>query len=514
MQALKLFLVLPLLFTLHQDLKIEPTKREGYNSITANDLRAHLNFLASSELEGRETSFRGQKVAARYIAAVFEKLGLHPVGDNGTYFQYFDLEVTKPGKQSTLTVAGKGTTNSYSMLKDFVTTFMQDTLLTAHVVFIGFSDARPDSAALAVAEGKIALVLARVPQKPADVRRLGGYVVPRSAATILVTDEPSTGTIEEIVQRAGTIFTKGQMRLPGTAPTRGGGIPMLTVSSEVGNEILKAARTSLAQLRNSAEPPKPFVIPGLTVTIETRVERSIVPSENVVGLLEGSDPKLKNEVLVITAHYDHVGIGNDGAIYFGADDNGSGTSLILELAEAYVKNPAKPTRSILFMALSGEEKGLLGSRYYVENPIFPLDKTIANLNIDMVGRTDKKWQEKGSSNYVYVIGSDKISTELDSLVRVANERSERFELDYQYNDDNDPNQFYRRSDHFNFARNGIPIAFFFTGVHDDYHRPTDTVDKIQFDRLARVGRLIYTLGWKVTDFPRQFRKDGSSTVYQ
>jgi Zn-dependent M28 family amino/carboxypeptidase len=113
-----------------------------------------------------------------------------------------------------------------------------------------------------------------------------------------------------------------------------------------------------------------------------------------------------------------------------------------------------------------------------------------------------------------VIGSDKISTELDSLVRVANERSERFELDYQYNDDDDPNQFYRRSDHFNFARNGIPIAFFFTGVHDDYHRPTDTVDKIQFDRLARVGRLIYTLGWKVADFPRQFRKDGSSTVYQ
>jgi len=188
--------------------------------------------------------------------------------------------------------------------------------------------------------------------------------------------------------------------------------------------------------------------------------------------------------------------------------------MILELAEAYVTNPVKPKRSLLFLTVAGEEKGLLGSEYYVSNPAIPLEKTVANLNIDMIGRVDKKYEAMKTDNYVYVIGSDKISTQLDSVLKVANKESENLTLDYQYNDDNDPNQFYRRSDHYNFARNGIPIVFFFTGVHEDYHRPTDTVDKILFDRMARIGRLIYTVGWKVATMPRPFVKDGKPSVYQ
>ncbi|MEX0602492.1 MAG: M28 family peptidase, partial [Bacteroidota bacterium] len=234
--------------------------------------------------------------------------------------------------------------------------------------------------------------------------------------------------------------------------------------------------------------------------------------ENVLGILEGSDPLLKNQLVVFTAHYDHVGMDPDGTVYHGADDDGSGTALVLELAEAYTLSPSRPRRSILFMTVAGEEKGLLGSRYYVNNPVVPLDRTAANLNIDMVGRVDNHNTDK--SEYVYVIGSDKISTELDSLLGAANRENGRLRLDYRYNDDQDPEQFYRRSDHYNFARNGIPVVFFFTGVHEDYHRPTDTVDKILFDRMVIIGRLVFSTGWKVANFPRMLRKDRSSSEYR
>jgi Zn-dependent M28 family amino/carboxypeptidase len=512
---LRLLAVLPLVLSFQSDPSIDATVRPGYDSITANDLRAHLGFLASPELEGRETTYRGQKVAAQYIAAVFRKLGLKAVGDDNTYFQHFDLEVIRPSERSTISVVSGTASTSFRMLKDFLSIQTRDTVLSGEVVFVGFTDVQPDSATMAMAEGRIALALGRVPRDQREPRRLSATNIPRSIATIVVTDEFNLGTIDQLVQRAGSFLTKGNMRLPGSAGRQGSGQMFTTVSSEVGDAILKASGRTTKQLRESAEPVMPFAIPGTKVTLDLKIDKEVKQTENVVGFLQGSDPKLRDEVVVMTAHYDHVGIGSDGAIYHGADDDGSGTSVILELAEAFVHNPVKPKRSILFMTVSGEEKGLLGSRYYVEKPLFPLDKTAANINIDMVGRIDKKYEAMDSTtNYVYVIGSDKISTELDSLLQVSNKQSENFILDYQFNDDNDPNQFYRRSDHYNFARNGIPIVFFFTGVHDDYHRPGDTVDKILFDRMARIGRLIYTLGWKAAEFPRPFRKDGKPSVYQ
>ena len=165
------------------------------------------------------------------------------------------------------------------------------------------------------------------------------------------------------------------------------------------------------------------------------------------------------------------------------------------------------------MTVAGEEKGLLGSAYYTQHPVFPLDKTIANINIDMVGRTDQKHAKAGSPPYVYVIGSDKISTELDSILNVSNRQTVRLALDYEYNNENDPNQFYRRSDHYNFARKGIPVVFFFTGVHEDYHRPTDTVEKIEFDRMATIGLLVYATAWNASNFSRMLRKNGTHSAF-
>ena len=228
-------------------------------------------------------------------------------------------------------------------------------------------------------------------------------------------------------------------------------------------------------------------------------------SENVLGYLEGTD--LKDELLVITSHYDHIGITGD-QINNGADDDGSGTAAVLELAEAFAQAKAAghgPRRSILFMTVSGEEKGLFGSEYYTDHPVFSLDSTIANLNIDMVGRIDPT--HEADSAYVYVIGSDRLSTELHEINETANARYTQLDLDYTYNAPDDPNRFYYRSDHYNFAKHGVPIIFYFNGTHADYHKPTDTVDKISFDLLRERARLVFYTAWQLANQDRRIEVD-------
>ena len=202
----------------------------------------------------------------------------------------------------------------------------------------------------------------------------------------------------------------------------------------------------------------------------------------MLGFIEETDPKLKDEIVVVTAHYDHLGMKGE-SIFHGADDNASGSSTVLEIAQAFVeakKSGVGPRRSVLCMLVSGEEKGLLGSQYYATFPIFPLANTVANVNVDMVGRLDEKHEKENNPNYIYVIGSDRLSTELHDINEAANKEFMQIELDYTYNDPRDPNRFYERSDHYNFAEKGIPAIFYFSGTHEDYHRPSDTVDKINF----------------------------------
>ena len=220
-------------------------------------------------------------------------------------------------------------------------------------------------------------------------------------------------------------------------------------------------------------------------------------SENVVAFIKGTEKP--DEIIVISAHLDHEGIKN-GEIYNGADDDGSGTVAILEIAEAFqkaVEAGKGPKRSILFLHVTGEEKGLLGSKYYTENPIFPLANTVCDLNIDMIGRIDDRHKE--NPNYVYLIGSDKLSTDLHLLSEEINTKYVQMDLDYKYNDENDPNRFYYRSDHYNFAKNNIPIIFYFNGTHEDYHRPTDTPDKINYDLLETRTRLVFYTAWEIAN---------------
>jgi Zn-dependent M28 family amino/carboxypeptidase len=252
----------------------------------------------------------------------------------------------------------------------------------------------------------------------------------------------------------------------------------------------------------------------VTVALDEKTVREERQAENVVGLIEGGDPVMKNDVVVFSAHFDHLGTGVGGAIYHGADDNGSGTAMVIDLARAFEKNPVRPRCSLLFLTVSGEEKGLLGSAYYTSHPVVPLENTVADFNTDMIGRMDSAHQVSGAGPYAYLIGSDKISTELDSILRVANRESNNITLDYTYNDEHDPNQYYRRSDHYNFAKHGVPIAFFFTGVHADYHKPTDTIDKILFDRIVKIGQVVYYAGWKTANVHAMLPKDGTGRGYR
>ena len=229
-----------------------------------------------------------------------------------------------------------------------------------------------------------------------------------------------------------------------------------------------------------------------------RAGSGIKASENVVAFIKGSTKP--EEYIVISAHLDHVGVRDDGEVFNGADDDGSGTVGVLEIAEAFnkaVEAGYRPQRSIVFLHVTGEEKGLYGSRYYAENPIFPIENTVADLNIDMIGRVDDA--HKDNENYVYLIGSDKLSTQLDSISTAVNNKYMNIDLDYTYNDENDPNRFYYRSDHYNFAKQGVPIIFYFNGTHEDYHRVSDTPDKINYPMLAKRAQLVFLTAWEVAN---------------
>jgi Zn-dependent M28 family amino/carboxypeptidase len=211
---------------------------------------------------------------------------------------------------------------------------------------------------------------------------------------------------------------------------------------------------------------------------------------------------LKKEYVFVTAHYDHLGMPDSTVIYHGADDNASGTSGVIEIARAFQEAKEKgvgPKRTVVCMLVSGEEKGLLGSQYYTEFPLFPLDRTVADINIDMIGRLDERHAE--NPNYVYVIGSDRLSTELHDISEMQNDENTKMELDYRYNAKDDPNHYYERSDHYNFAEKGIPAIFYFNGTHPDYHKPTDTADKINFDAQAKRTQLAFFTAWEIANRP-------------
>lgn len=446
-------------------------------TITAEDLKSHLSILASDEYEGRETGEKGQKMAAEYIAKHFESLGFEAPVD-GSYFQKFDLMKSSIG-------------SVYFRKEDEKK--------------VGFEDFVYYSSSETSGEEYIKLVVADEENEPEDydgryviyfAEQLGGLQEKASKAK-----EAGAGGVVFIMENAeefqsfltqySPYLKRPSLKLDGRDNSSNKLIigDMSMASWMFGKDSEEIAAGDEAQIIFNADYlDKP------------------VGTENVLGFLKGTEKP--DEILVITSHYDHVGIIN-GEIHNGADDDGSGTVSVLEIAEAFATAAQKkkgPKRSILFMTVTGEEKGLLGSRYYTDkDPIFPLDNTVANLNIDMVGRVDDAHSE--NSDYIYVIGSDKLSQELHDLSERVNDTYTKIELDYTYNDENDPNRFYYRSDHYNFAKNNVPIIFYFNGTHPDYHRPTDTIEKIDFETMEKRARLVFHTGWEIANRAERIKVD-------
>jgi Zn-dependent M28 family amino/carboxypeptidase len=280
-------------------------------------------------------------------------------------------------------------------------------------------------------------------------------------------------------------------------------LPVIYISAKTAEILLggeNAALITKKEMTRTGQWAKAASI-GKNLILSAKKEVRSLEGSNIVGLLEGEDEVLKNEIIVLTAHYDHLGEHN-GLVHNGADDNASGTAGVIEMAESFAlaaKAGIRPKRSLLFMLVSGEEKGLLGSEFYTNFPLFPLKNTVCNINTDMIGRIDAAHTNK--PNYIYVIGSDRLSSELHQINEEMNETYTKIQLDYTYNAVDEPNRYYERSDHYNFAKNGIPCIFYFNGTHADYHKPTDTADKIDEAAAAIRTQLAFYTAWEIAHRP-------------
>ena len=469
-------------------------------SITEADLKTMLYQYASDEFEGRETGTKGEEKAINFIKEHYASYGVQAAKGNDDYFQEVPLEKLA-APDVTLTANGKTLTN----LEDIVSiTPMPTSQFSANqIIDLGYgieSDNYSNYKNVDVS-GKVVFIRAGEPKNDDGTYLVSGT----TEATKWSNMRQEFATKRDIAKDKGAkavlyyspdVFAMAARRYGSSS-----GRMVLTGNNNTMYYILLNDTAAKAVLNSDINIDKTFTNKTIPANIAIDYTNNSEPlnGKNVVAVIKGSEKP--NEYIVISAHLDHIG-SHDGEINNGADDDGSGTVAVLEIAKAFAKAKKDghgPKRSIVFLNVTGEEKGLLGSSYYADvDPIFPLDQTVADLNIDMIGRTDPKRKE-GSRNYVYLIGSDKLSTELHNISEEINKKYTNIELDYTYNDENDPNRFYYRSDHYNFAKNNIPVIFYFNGTHDDYHRPSDTPDKIQYDLLQNRARLVFYTAWELAN---------------
>lgn len=454
---------------------------EYAKSITALELKEHLEIIASDEYQGRETGKEGQKMAMEYLISNFKNLKIEEIAEYD-YVQSFPL-IEQYNDNIQLSINRK----ELNLFEDFYifNNYIKDTSFSTELHFLGFGNKKEDyeslSAKSIILIGKDTSENALSIEERVEIAKDNGL----SAVVIVLEDFTDKLIMYNHSLRAKRMFLADD--------ELNSAIPVIYISTATAEKILP--KFSYSEFLEENKYKKAKSKKKLRISIDKPTEKFV--GENVLAYIPGTD--LKDELVVITAHYDHLGI-IDSNIYNGADDNGTGTVALLEIAEAFMKakmegNAAR--RSILIMPVSGEEKGLLGSQYYSNNPVFPLEKTIANLNVDMIGRIDEKHQ--GKANYVYLIGADRLSQDLHDISKNVATKNFDIELDYTFNELDDPNRFYYRSDHYNFAKHNIPSIFYFSGVHEDYHKATDTEDKILYDKVELISRLIFMTAWELAN---------------
>ena len=459
--------------------------QRAVQSITPDDIRRRIGIIADDSMRGRDTPSPELEEVAAYIASEFRRFGLKPGGDNGTFLQRYSLDRVQFVAESSVAMLHGGGDATLTYGRDFVFSdnMFENGDFAGDLVLLTGSMAAVTDIDTASLAGKMLVVTARIRNR-AERQRLLSW---RPAGLIGLTSAPdSLWTMT--VERSG----RPQLR----DPSRSMGSPLvLTVRNAALAPLLTRLGVDSVAVQQAAQAGAPLAarpLVGAQVHIHGRirtVERNSAP--NVVGILEGSDPRLKSEYVVLSAHMDHVGVGrpvNGDSIYNGADDDASGTIAVVEAAEAFAQLQPRPKRSIIFLTVSGEEKGLWGSAYFADHPPVPVTSIVADLNTDMVGRN---WQDT-----IVVIGKE--HSDLGAtLNRVG---AAHPELRMQPIDDLWPQEnFYGRSDHYNFARKGVPILFFFNGTHADYHRPSDSVDKIDAEKESRIVKLVFYLSLDVAN---------------
>ena len=494
----------------------------GADQVDAGRLRADLSFIASDELEGRDTPSRGLDLAARYLASRLQALGLKPGGDDGGYFQHFGTtrRTVDPAK-ATVTLGERTFSHGDDFLASAPGTAEGAMVYVGHGYVVKKKNV--DAYAGADVKGKIVVAHAGYPEgvTRADLRGESGpdtWESPASYAArhgalgvVLVPDYATLAGWRTSRDSAAT--ARGSLTVDAFQAGRPAPVPVITASVPLVSAIFSGESISASDVAKWSQEHKPHAVVALDEKKRLRLDLGArvdaVKTQNVVAIYEGTDSTLKQEYVALGAHYDHIGLSSSGTdrINNGADDDGSGTVALLNMAEALVRGNVKTRRSWLFVWHAGEEKGLWGSRYFVEHPTVPLDKIIVQLNVDMIGRS-KKAGDTVSANgnltgpsEIYVIGSKMMSSTLGALSERVNKDYLDLSFNYKYDNPSDPSRFFFRSDHYNYAKKGIPIIFYFDGVHQDYHRVSDEVAAIDFSKMERVTRTIYSTAYALAELP-------------
>nr|UXE44324.1 hypothetical protein Hi04_10k_c2089_00012 [uncultured bacterium] len=492
----------------------------GTSTIAAAQMKDYLSFIASDEMEGRNTPSRGLDTTAKFIATLLSRWGVKPGGDAGSYFQHIDMSavVVHPEK-CTATVAGHNLMYGADFM---VRNTAADGDVNGAIVYVG--DGRTNGAAGhdsykgVDAKGKIVLVhMAAQRGFGFGEGRGGAQVAPAAGVVDPEANAKAHGAIGIVylaaentnIAQQGRFGNQARFGVDKFAAPSGDRLPSIVLAYSAAAPLFHGEKMEAADLFKASADGKPAdsfeLAAAKTIAFKSSVETQHASCQNVVGIIEGSDPVLKNEYVGLSAHYDHIGMTdnpvNGDHIYNGADDDGSGTTAILATAEALARARTHPKRSVVIVWHMGEEKGLWGSRYFTTYPTINLKQVAAWINIDMIGRSKKDGDANPANkdltgpDGIYVIGATMMSSELEALTKKVNDDYLKLKYDYKYDDPKDPNRFFYRSDHINYARQGIPILFFFDGVHEDYHRLGDEVSKIDFYKMEKVTRTIYQELW-------------------
>lgn len=460
--------------------------RAGFAAVEEMELRAWLGFLASDELEGRESGQHGYDVAARFCATLFERFGLKPAGDQGTFFQDFDILRSEPDPDtSALEVKDSAGEARFGLAGNLAVWPPADVDWSGPWAFVGFgegaeNDSPSDFRGIDTPQ-RVVLVLPRPGRNGHESR---GAVLAGATRIVIISDDKVKRRMGLESHEWPSFDVPGQEVPPYT---------VAFVTQKLADRILRTKGLTVDGLLKGAERPPHFDLDGMDLKISVRRKETKLRGRNVVGLLEGADPARRSEAVVIGAHLDHVGQ-RGSQVFHGADDDASGSCGVIACAKAFAQSPRRPARSVLFTLFAAEEKGLWGSRFFVDHPAVPLKDIITEIQLDMIGRNEeeKNVKPEDRTNKVHVIGSRRESLELQRIINRANQP---IGLEFLSSGE----QFFGGSDHYFFAEHRIPVAFFYTGSHPDYHKTTDTPDRINFPKMARIVQLSFSAAWDLAD---------------